>query len=59
MPQKIPHSGQMPLKSEKNYLRYRNSLDRFKAKGGVYKKLQAVEQVINTTRRRLGTGKGF
>lgn len=43
----------------RHYLRYRHSLDRFKARGGVYKKLQAVEQVINTTRRRLGTERGF
>jgi hypothetical protein len=38
----------------RHYLRYRNSLDRFKARPGVYNKLKAVERAINKTRRQLG-----
>ena len=38
----------------RHYLRYRNSLDRFKPRTGVYKKLKAVGRAISTTRRQLG-----
>jgi hypothetical protein len=36
------------------YLKYRNSLGRFKSRPGVYKKLLAVERAVNTARRELG-----
>ena len=36
------------------YLRYRNSLDRFKARKGVYRKLKAVEKAVDRARLELG-----
>jgi len=36
------------------YLKYRNSLGRFKSRPGVYKKLVAVERAVKTARRELG-----
>ena len=38
----------------RHYLRYRNSVERFKARAGVYRKLKAVERAIHMTSRRLG-----
>ena len=36
------------------YLRYRNSLDRFKARKGVYRKLKSVEKAVTKARLELG-----
>ncbi len=36
------------------YLRYRNSLDRFKARKGVYRKLKAVEKAVARAKSELG-----
>lgn len=36
------------------YLKHRNSLDKFRSRKGVYKKLRAVEQAVKTARRELG-----
>ncbi len=36
------------------YLKYRNSLDRFRTRRGFYRKLRAVESAIRTARRELG-----
>ena len=36
------------------YLKYRNSLERFKSRTGVYRKLMAVKQAVRTKRRELG-----
>ena len=36
------------------YLKYRNSLERFKSRTGVYRKLLAVERAVKTARRELG-----
>ena len=36
------------------YLRYRNSLDRFKNRKGVYRKLKAVEKAVRRARKELG-----
>lgn len=36
------------------YLRHRNSLERFKARKGVYRKLKAVEKAVARARRELG-----
>ena len=36
------------------FLRYRNSLSRFRSRPGVYRKLRAVERAVKTARRELG-----
>lgn len=36
------------------FLRFRNSLDRFKHRHGVYRKLKAVEKAVKTARKELG-----
>jgi len=37
------------------YLRYRNNLDKFKARSGVYKKLKAIQRAVAQARKELGT----
>jgi len=38
----------------RHFLRYRNSLDRFKPRKGLYKKLKAVERAVHVTQRNIG-----